>query len=395
VTSSILRRHIDSLPTLVSSIARRQWDISQRLVASTQFDKIERIYVTGCGDSYHAAASSILAFEELTGIPSHAQSAMQLSRYSSSLISRSPADTILVLAISASGEVTRTIEALDVARKGGAAAIAVTANNESTLAVTADSVFSTETPPFAGESGDVVVPGSRSYFASLLSLFTFALAASLARGNISISKADELLYELEASAELIDRTIESNSPVVNEAAESWINEQEFVFCGTGPNYGTAMFSAAKLLEASGDQALSQDLEEWAHLQYFARKTRTPTIIISGGIRDQDRAGEIAVAARTIGRQVAVVAPSGSPLTGPSGDFHYRFPVASIRESFSPLVTCIPGLLFASERAALIGESYFRNFTGGRSREGGGGISRIRTSHRIDEQPSERIQGPME
>jgi len=376
-------------------MVRRQWDISQELVARAQYDRIERIYLTGCGDSYHAATSSILAFEELTGIPCHTQTAMQLSRYSSSLFSSSQAGTILVLAISASGEVSRTIEALDLAKKGGAAAIAVTANDESSLAVTADSVFSSETPPFVGESGDVVVPGSRSYFASILSLYTFAIAAGLARGNISTSKADEFLCELEASAELIEWTIGSNSAVVKKAAESWIDEQAFVFCGAGPNYGTAMFSAAKLLEASGDQALSQDLEEWAHLQYFARETSTPTIIICGGMRDQDRASEVAVAARAIGRQVALVAPSGGPVTEQSSDIQYHFPVAAIRESFSPLVTCIPGLLFASERASLIGESYFRDFTGGRSREGGGGISRIRTSHRIDKQPSKRIQGSME
>ena len=54
------------------------------------------------------------------------------------------------------------------------------------------------------------------------------------------------------------------------------------------------------------------------------------------------------------------------------------------EVFSPLVTSIPIELFAATRAELLGESYFRGFGGGRSQEGGGGISRIRTSDMLDD-----------
>ena len=41
-------------------------------------------------------------------------------------------------------------------------------------------------------------------------------------------------------------------------------------------------------------------------------------------------------------------------------------------------TLLP-VAIAAYRAEQSGEPYFRNFEGGRSREGGGGISRIRTS----------------
>ncbi len=43
------------------------------------------------------------------------------------------------------------------------------------------------------------------------------------------------------------------------------------------------------------------------------------------------------------------------------------------------MTQIPGELFSAYRAAALGEPFFRNFGGGRDPEGGGGISRIRTS----------------
>ncbi|MCA9924044.1 MAG: hypothetical protein KC421_16820, partial [Anaerolineales bacterium] len=68
----------------------------------------------------------------------------------------------------------------------------------------------------------------------------------------------------------------------------------------------------------------------------------------------------------------------------AGVYDALLPVAApIRECFSPLLTCLPGTLFAAYRAQLLDEPYFRDFGGGRSTAGGGGISRIRDSHRID------------
>ena len=184
-------------------------------------------------------------------------------------------------------------------------------------------------------------------------------------------------------ADLMEQTITICDPVAHEAALTWENETNFVYCGSGPNYGTAAFSAAKLLESSGDSAMAQDMEEWAHLQYFARHTSTPTILISSADRDEDRAMEIATAAKRIGRQVAIIAPASSHLATTSAK-DFLFPLAGKpRECFSPLLASLPGVLFASYRAQALEERYFRNFGGGRSAVGGGGISRIRDSHRIN------------
>jgi glucosamine--fructose-6-phosphate aminotransferase (isomerizing) len=179
------------------------------------------------------------------------------------------------------------------------------------------------------------------------------------------------------------QTITACDPIAQNAAESWLDGTRFVFCGSGPNYGTALFSAAKLIEASGDGALGQDVEEWAHLQYFGKQPDTPTFLLSAGQRDADRTAEIAVAAKQIGRRVALIAPEKSVLLETAAaDFRFPLP-AAVRECFSPLAACLPGTLFAAHRAQMLNEPYFRGFGGGRSQEGGGGVSRIRSSHRID------------
>ncbi|HEX6387060.1 MAG TPA: hypothetical protein VF177_20540, partial [Anaerolineae bacterium] len=133
---------------------------------------------------------------------------------------------------------------------------------------------------------------------------------------------------------------------------------------------------------SGDVAVAQDTEEWAHLEYFARGVATPTFLISAGGRDESRALEIATAAQTIGRRVAIIAPISSALAQSRHKDVLLPLIGSIRECFSPLLACLPGTLFAAYRAQLLDEPYFRGFGGGRSMDDGGGISRIRTSERI-------------
>jgi glucosamine--fructose-6-phosphate aminotransferase (isomerizing) len=198
------------------------------------------------------------------------------------------------------------------------------------------------------------------------------------RGHITMDETNTLRKEIQALGDAAEQTITSSDPVARNLAEEWKDAQEFVFVGGGPNYASALFSAAKLLEASGDSAMGQDTEEWAHLQYFARSVNTPTFLISAGDRDLSRMTEVAAAARHIGRRVAAVVPASA--SSVANQAHRVLPLAeNVREMFSTVISVIPGSLFAAYRADVIGEPFFRNFVGGRSIEGGGGISRIRNS----------------
>lgn len=384
---SPLHQQVDTLPALVRSLApgpaaRIATDLGKPVTgvfSPTQCRKIKRIIITGCGDSHHAALIAELAFEQLAGLPCEPLAALQFSRYAVPYISGDS----LVLAISVSGQVSRTIEALDLARQAGVTTAAITGSRQTPLAQYADLVLESNVPPLPAELAGLIVPGTRSFVASLLTLFILAIHIGQQRNHLTKNSAIKLHLELSELADLMEQTIAICDPVADEAALAWESETNFVYCGSGPNYGTAAFSAAKLLEASGDTAIAQDMEEWAHLQYFARHTSTPTILISNAGRDEDRAMEIATAAKRIGRQVAIVAPESSHLATTS-DKDFLFPLAGKpRECFSPLLASLPGVLFASYRAQRIKEQYFRNFSGGRSAVGGGGISRIRDSHRLN------------
>lgn len=339
---------------------------------------IRRVLLMGCGDSHNAALGARLAFHTIAGISCEALTSLQFSRYVSPFLkplAHAASGTDVAIGISVSGEVARTIEALRLARKAGATTMAVTGSLESRIAGAAEVVLKTVVPPFPSK---IPTPGVRSYAASLLMLYLVAVQVGQMRGVVTTAEAEGLRGELSSVPLAIDETITANEERIKRMAEDWSDASEFVFVGGGPNYGTALFSAAKVLEASGDPAVGQDIEEWAHLQYFAREPGTPTFLIVPEGRSSDRAGEVAVAARTIGRRVVAIVPEGEQTVSTQADV--VLPVmGDVREAFSPLLFCIAAELFAACRAEVLNEPFFRGFGGGRSLEEGGGISRIQSS----------------
>lgn len=372
---------IYSLPALIRE-AVQPYDESARATLDHELCRsVKRIFTTGCGDSHHATIATELAMETLTGLPVEPMTAMQFARYGAGFLPSSGPKTNLVIGISVSGEVSRTIEALAVSRKAGATTVALTATPTSRVAKAAELMFDAKTAPFPDPPG-THTPGVRSYLASQLGLFLMAVRIGEVRGHLTGAQASAARAEIAALAGAAEKTIANCDKPARALAEEWKDATEFVFVGGGPNFSSAIFSAAKVLEASGDSALGQETEEWAHLQYFARTANAPTFIITAADRDLSRAVEVAVAAKTIGRRVAAICPASA--TGVVENAARVLPIADgVREMYSAVVASIPGELFAAHRADVIGEPFFRNFGGGRNQEGGGGISRIRTSDMWD------------
>jgi glucosamine--fructose-6-phosphate aminotransferase (isomerizing) len=344
---------------------------------------LQRVYLTVCGDSYHASVGAELAFHQLAGLPTQAASALTFSRYMVGFLPPTGAGTNLVIAVSVSGVVTRTIEALTLAQQVGAAGVALTGNAESPLARSGQRVFLTTVPPLPDELRGMIVPGVRSYLASQIALYNAAIRIGELRQHITPTEGESLRAELLTLADVMEATIAACEPLCRDLASQWSDADDFVYVGAGPLYGAAMFSAAKLLEGSGDPAMAQETEEWAHLQYFSDRQGTPTILINANGNDADRMAEVARAAQSIERRLAAILPEDEAHISLYVDT--VLPVrGSVRECFAPLVYSIPGELLAAERAASLGAQYFRGFGGGRTVPWAEGASRIRDSHMITE-----------
>ena len=204
------------------------------------------------------------------------------------------------------------------------------------------------------------------------------------RGALTTAAADAERRAIAELADAVEETIQLCEPIVDDLVERWKKAALFEFVGAGPLYGTAMFSAAKLLEASGDSALAQETRRMVAFAVFRGKRPIfrwcccPPINLMPIARRKWRGQQKASGGRL---------PSFRPKT------RARFSNTSIRfcpsrgsspNATSSVVYSIPGELIAAARAGSLGVPYFCNFEGGRLPDWADRASRIRSSHMITE-----------
>ncbi|MBV7327209.1 SIS domain-containing protein [Chloroflexi bacterium TSY] len=356
MTENSMIAQVESLPALVRTELDTLDGRVRRLLDHNEILSTKRVVTTGCGDSHMAGLATELAFEELAGIPTEPMTAMQAARYGVIHQPKAFPNNPLTFGISVSGTVARTREALAIARAEGALTVAITANPDAPLAQTAEKMLDCSVPDF------VFAPGVRSYRVSLMALYLMAIRLAEVRERLTQDEANMLRGELKKSADVMEATIEVINERCRQLAESVADQKHFVFVGHGPNYATALFGAAKVIEAAGRHAMGQESEEWAHLQYFVNvDTDTPTFLISPGGRGHARVGELVEAVNRVGRTTIAVVPDGDDVVAPGAEWVLPV-VGEVSELFSPMIYPIASELFAAHLADLVGEPFFRNFS---------------------------------
>lgn len=343
---------------LASEHVSTAWPLLQEQVRSLpRYAGIERIILCGCGDSHHASLGLAMGFSVIAKVRCQPSFSMNAARYLIPGYGEAPGKT-LVIAISASGEVARTIEAIEIANHTGLDTLAFTGNQAGTLAQTANHAIIFPGPVIPHG------PGLISYLSSLLMGYALMHHIGAEAMRVRLDRAMDELFGL--MDEWINDRWERGLRFAGAAEEGLC-----VFLGSGPAYGSALFSAAKLLEASGEHAWGQDVEEWAHLEYFDAHESMRTWLLSANGRSRTRELEVRQAAHAIGRTWHEDRYDG--LTSNHGE---------LNEVLAPLVLWAGPSAYASRRTAINQEIPFRNFGGGRDQEEGGGASRIRSSQRL-------------
>jgi glutamine---fructose-6-phosphate transaminase (isomerizing) len=304
-----------------------------------------RVYLVGCGDSHYCGLATRYAFERWTGIPTEALESLEFSRYA---LDSAPPDA-LVVAVSNSGRVTRTVECALFARQRGIPSLALTYVPDSRLAQTASMVL----PWSYADVG--FGPGTLSYLASLVGLYAVALRLGQLADRVPPARLSERLESIAALGDAIAHTIEACRPVAEELAASIDPSGALSIIGGGPNYGTALFGMAKFIEAAAFNAVGQELEEWAHEQYFCTGPGTHTLVVAAPGASVDRAREQLRAVRDVGGRSVAICDASDTETAAVADA--VLPVSgSADELLSPIVNAVPLELLSLAFAQRLGRT---------------------------------------
>ena len=224
---------------------------------------IQRIIITGCGDSWLAGIAMKPVFEGVAKIGTEAMRCIDFSRFlSSKMLGYSP-NTPLVIGISVSGMVTRTAEALERATKHGANTIAITDNPDSPVGKAARFVVPINLPKDV-EYG----PGANSYNGILVILLCIALKIARIREKISADEYADMKNSISEYAHKVQELMPEYNRHALKLAEKWKDLKAIDCIGDYADYATAYFCSAKIIETSGGYTTYDDSEDWCHINYF-------------------------------------------------------------------------------------------------------------------------------
>ena len=151
----------------------------------------------------------------------------------------------VVIAISMSGNVSRTIEAMKEAQKKQAFVIGITNSKEGLLYQMADC------PLYLGlEEEEGWTPGTLTYAGTLLALYGIGAGLSKEK-ETRILALESVLREMES---LVEKT-RATAKAMGENLVFNNHQEPFYVLGAGPSFGTAKYSAAKFLEVGAVTAI--------------------------------------------------------------------------------------------------------------------------------------------
>lgn len=347
-----------SLPELLRTMYPEVERAARLTLRTEEIFSVQRIVLTGCGDSYAAGLATKHIFELLTGIPTEVVTALDLARYyHPGQIGYAPC-TPLVVAVSSSGTVARLAEAAQFAREHGAFVLAVTSNPDAPLGRNASRVLPVKTPPFVSS------PGVRSYLTSVLALLLLAVRLGEVRGKYTMDWAGALRRDFLRQADGLEALLPAMDRETAGLAKQWKDFACFDFVGGGFDYAAAFYGHAKILEAAGRPAMRINTEEWLHLNFFARDVEKIGTVITANTTNPaiSRAKEVVRYAGIMGRPTMVVTDGAANDFDNGSAVYVRVP-ATESQLGMPLTQFVPMALLAGYLAEELEETYGRGCEG--------------------------------
>ncbi|HEX9887371.1 MAG TPA: glutamine--fructose-6-phosphate transaminase (isomerizing), partial [Longimicrobiales bacterium] len=228
---------------------------------------IDRIIITACGTSWHAALIGEYMLEELAGIPVEVEYASEF-RYRNPVIR----EGTLVLAISQSGETADTRAALLEAKRRGARTMGIVNVVGSTIARETDFGVYLHAGPEIG------VASTKAFTSQIvaLALVTLYLAR---RRSMSVVRGREVVRAIQELPGLVEETLKLND-VLRDLAEVYRDAPNFLYLGRGFQFPVALEGALKLKEVSYIHAEGYPAAEMKHGPIALIDENMPVVVMA-------------------------------------------------------------------------------------------------------------------
>jgi glucosamine--fructose-6-phosphate aminotransferase (isomerizing) len=299
----------------------------------------ERLVLTACGTSYHAALVGEYLFEEFARIPVEVEYASEF-RYRNAPLERNT----IVVAITQSGETADTLAALRESQRKGHPTLALCNVVGSTIAREADGGVYLHAGPEVG------VASTKAFTSQVTVLAMLALYLGRMR-HLSTLQGMRMVEELLSVPDIIRQTLACDDEV-RRIAERYYEVSNCLYLGRQGLFPVALEGALKLKEVSYIHAEGYPAAEMKHGPIALVDDKTPSIFLvpRGQVFDKVMSNLEEVKAR--GGPVIAVASEGDERVAARADEVIYVP--DVPDYLQPLVTVVPLQLLAYHVALLRG-----------------------------------------
>lgn len=356
--SNPMSRQVFSLPELIQNQYEDLEPKSRKVLSFQEIFNIQRVVLTGCGDSYAACLATKHIFEMLTGIQAEVVTALDLGRYYSERHLGVDCQNPMVIAVSNSGRVARVTEAVRRAKLHNCFVLGITGNLDAPLAQSSDKVLKLDIPSFES------APGTRSYLVSVMALLLLAVRIGEVKGIYTMDQAMDYRFDIRNQGNLLEALLPEMAEKCAQLSDEWKNFSCFDYIGAGFDYAAAWFGQAKMLEAAGKTSMHINSEEWFHLNCFTKNPeRIGTVIVANTTNPGlGRTMDVIKYAKKMGRPVMIVTDEPKETLGTGKALCIRVPSPKYPISM-PLTQFVPMCLLAGYISCMLGESYGRGCEG--------------------------------
>lgn len=232
------------------------------------FRGVSRIIMLAQGTAYHACMVGRNMIERTTKIPSYPEYAADF-RYREPILDPS----VLVIAVTQSGETMDTLHAVRLAKEAGCKVLAVANVVGSSIAREADGVFYLNCGPEIG------VASTKAFTAMIAGLYFLALRMGQIRGSIDRQELRRRVRDLLGIGYRLQGVLAENEDI-KKIALKYKDAANFLFLGRGTGWPLAMEGALKLKEVSYIHAEGYDAAEMKHGPIALVDENMPVLVIA-------------------------------------------------------------------------------------------------------------------
>ncbi|MCW3084816.1 MAG: glutamine--fructose-6-phosphate transaminase [Bacteroidetes bacterium] len=305
-----------------------------------KFINAKRIVFVACGTSWHAGLVGEYLFEDLARIPVEVEYASEF-RYRNPIVYEDD----VIIAISQSGETADTLAAIELAKSKGATIIGICNVVGSSIA------RATHAGSYTHAGPEIGVASTKAFTAQVTVLTLMALRIAHCKGTISSSRFHQLLSELEAIPDKVQKVLEKNDQI-KFIADIYKNSTNALYLGRGYTFPVALEGALKLKEISYIHAEGYPAAEMKHGPIALIDEEMPVFVIATkGTSYEKVVSNIQEVKARKGKIIAIVT-EGDTQVKEMADYSIEIPETD--EILVPLISAIPLQLLSYHIAVMRG-----------------------------------------